>query len=176
MGTLILLQMESSGRSQPGNYPTGRHSRFQAVTKSQNEWERLKLELLDQPDANTSARTIDQFVFLFGSNTNLNNTFYFDNFDSYAEATPVPTIDGNKDGALIIYPNPTEDFLILKNIDLLKGHVLMYDLFGKVVTPNPINITSSNQLINISHLTTGIYFLKFTQGINDHQVVRLIKS
>ncbi|MDH3652092.1 MAG: glycoside hydrolase family 16 protein, partial [Saprospiraceae bacterium] len=95
VGTTILMQLENDTRSQPQNFPSGRHSRFEARTSIQGAWERLHLTLLDQPDPNTPNTAIDQIVFLFASNTSSSNTFYFDNFDSYAPAKVVPTREQN---------------------------------------------------------------------------------
>jgi len=132
--------------------------------------------LLDQPDINTSSKSIDQFVLLFGSNTNLGSTFYFDNFDSYAPATSVPSNEREEDDAFLIYPNPTRDYIILKKNHPTKGDVMMYDIYGKVVTPYPISISESNQLINISHLAAGIYFLKFNQKNKHQKILRFTKT
>jgi len=58
-GTLILLQLESSATATASNYPTGRHSRYEAFTSVQNQWERLEFRLLDQPDPSTPDTDVD---------------------------------------------------------------------------------------------------------------------
>ncbi len=89
-GTEILFQGENNKIATSSNYPTGRHSRFSALTTKQNEWERLELEFQNQPDNSTKAEEVNQFLFLFAPNTNSSSTFYFDNFDVYAiEASSV---------------------------------------------------------------------------------------
>ncbi|MDF1699357.1 MAG: family 16 glycosylhydrolase [Saprospiraceae bacterium] len=89
-GTEILFQSENNKVANGGNYPTGRHSRFSALTTKQNEWERLELEFQNQPDNSVNSEDVNQYLFLFAPNSNTNYTFYMDNFDIY-----VPDESGN---------------------------------------------------------------------------------
>ncbi len=84
-GTAILLQLENSSLSMPDNFPTGRHSRYEAITSKENEWEKLQFTFIDQPDAGVPDTNIDQLIFLFASNTQTDNTFYFDNLEVFSE-------------------------------------------------------------------------------------------
>ena len=91
VGTQIILQLENSSQTTAINYPAGRHSRYQAFTTAQNQWERLELEFLDKPDGtNTSDTSIDNIVILFASNTTTGDVYYFDNLDSYIIDNSVP--------------------------------------------------------------------------------------
>ncbi len=85
-GTTVLLQLEDSGQATPSNYPTGRHSRFQAETTVQNGWQRLELPFLDQPDPSTAGTSVDTMIFLFAPNSTNGDTYIYDNFDSYSVA------------------------------------------------------------------------------------------
>ena len=177
IGTLIILQLENSSRSQPTNYPTGRNSRFQANTTKQNGWERLKFEFLDQPDQFTAPTTIDNIIFLFGSNTNLSNTFYFDNFDSYAPQQTVPVNDHDGRGVIRIYPNPSTDFLRLEN-DAQEhlAEVVLYNLYGQLEKHVRFDQINQRTSIDISDLASGIYFVRIEEKDGDYQVIRFIKS
>ncbi|NND32943.1 MAG: family 16 glycosylhydrolase [Saprospiraceae bacterium] len=160
VGTLILLQLENSGRSQPGNYPVGRNSRFEAKTTKQGEWERLQLVFLDQPDVNTNNATIDQAILLFGSNTNLGSTFYFDNFDIHAPAETVGSRSPiNK--PLHIYPNPTSDFIFLDG-DLLPSiqSLSLINTNGQeVYSLKNRNVKKAISRLELAHLDQGLYLI-----------------
>lgn len=86
VGTEILIQLETPVAT-PTNYPSGRHSRYSATTKTTGTWERLVFRLLDTPDASAGDTSVDQMVILFASNTFTADTYYFDNLDSYQAET-----------------------------------------------------------------------------------------
>jgi beta-glucanase (GH16 family) len=78
VGSLVTWQAESSA-SVPSNYPTGRHSVYQAVVKQTNTWHTLIFSYQNAPDASTADNEVNRFVFLFEPNSNSGNTYYFDN-------------------------------------------------------------------------------------------------
>lgn len=83
IGSTVLLQLEDSSAASPSNYPTGRHSRYQAVTTAQNTWERLELPLLDQPDPATGDNNVDTMILLLEPNTFTDDVYVLDNLDGY---------------------------------------------------------------------------------------------
>lgn len=83
IGSEILLQLEDSGSATSTNFPTGRHSRYQAFTTVRDQWERLTFTFLDPPDPSTPDAGIDDIVLLFAPNSFTGDVYYFDNFDSY---------------------------------------------------------------------------------------------
>lgn len=90
VGSTFLLQLEDSSTATASNYPTGRHSRYQVTTSVQNQWERLEVDFLDTPDPGTGDGNVDNVVVLFAPNTFTGDTYYFDNFDSYATGVTGP--------------------------------------------------------------------------------------
>jgi beta-glucanase (GH16 family) len=91
VGSELLLQLEDSSLATPTNYPTGRHSRYQVFTSTQNQWERIEFPLLDRPDPSTSDGAVDTIVLLFAPNTFTGDVYYYDNLDSYlAGGVPPP--------------------------------------------------------------------------------------
>ncbi len=58
---------------------------------------------------------------------------------------------------LVIYPNPADQYLLLKNIPNVEVRVNVYSLDGSLVKSESIN---SNEQIDISNLSTGFYILK----------------
>ncbi|MCD0470560.1 family 16 glycosylhydrolase [Flavobacterium sp. JAS] len=78
VGSVISWQGESSA-SIPSNYPTGRHSIYQAVVKQTNTWHTLVFTYASSPDASTLESEVNRFVFLLEPGTSSGNTYYFDN-------------------------------------------------------------------------------------------------
>lgn len=79
VGTKISMQLENSLVTTATNFPSGRHSGYKATTTVQNKWETIEFEFEKVIDANTSALSINNVVFLFESNSNTGTTYYFDN-------------------------------------------------------------------------------------------------
>jgi hypothetical protein len=75
--------------------------------------------------------------------------------------TGTSNIKENKNANLFVYPNPTTGELRIENGELRIGNVEIYDVYGRKVS----NLIShiSNQKIDISHLESGIYFLKINE-------------
>lgn len=162
LGTEVLFQAENAARSQQ-NYPTGRHSRFQAFTTKQNEWERLELAYLDRPDGGTASTAIDQYVLLFKPNTFTNHTYHFDNLDAYA-----PVVSGVKE-ALIdaervfqLSPNPAVENLWLENVGeeaILQSVLLSLD--GKILQSSSVLVLPQQKMEwKVQGLATGVYIIQ----------------
>lgn len=90
VGTEILIQLEDGNTTTGANYPTGRHSRYQAFTGVQNAWERIEVGYLDRPDTGTSDSSINNLVVLVAPNSTTGDTWYVDNLDSYVAGSPPP--------------------------------------------------------------------------------------
>ena len=168
IGTTILLQLENKNTAQSSNYPTGRHSRYTAITTKQNEWERLSFVFTDKPDGSVSNSSINQLILLFAPNTNTGSTYYFDNFEIYAKNV-LSTADIEKEYEIKMSPNPAKDALTLtvskdKTIDSIE----ILDATGKSYFIQK-NIFKSESNINIQSLNAGIYYLNI--GFKDSRKV-----
>ncbi len=82
VGTEIILQLETDNAT-ASNFPAGRHSRYGATIKENNNWQRLEFNLLDRPDASAADTGITSMILLFNSNSYTGDTYYYDNLDSY---------------------------------------------------------------------------------------------
>ncbi len=129
-GTLILLQLENSATATSSNYPTGRHSRYQAFTSVQNQWQRLTFTLLDRPDGGVPNNAVNRLVFLYASNSFTGNTYHWDNFDSYAVAganqPPTVSITAPTDGTTY---NSLQTITINANASDSDGSVSQVEFF-----------------------------------------------
>ena len=95
----------------------------------------------------------------------------FDLDDLIKGSTTVSTSDpldiGNH---VVVYPNPTLDKLYIKGVDDIRN-IEIYDDQGRIL---PIN-SSTNDMIDLEHYPTGVYFVKITT--NDSQkILKVIKK
>jgi len=75
------------------------------------------------------------------------------------EEVGIKTITNNE---IRIYPNPTTGELTIDNGQLTINNVKVFDIYGRnVLSHHPIT-TSSHHLINISHLSAGLYFVRIS--------------
>ena len=88
--------------------------------------------------------------------------------------------------SIIVYPNPTTGQLTMNNEQLIMNNVEIYNVMGQMVytSPNPSKRGElspfeggrgmSEIVIDISHLTNGIYFMKITtdKGMSIKKIVK----
>jgi glycosidase len=80
-------------------------------------------------------------------------------YSSYSQAIDYSTgIEDVVDEELIVYPNPVIDLLHLDNLKQVK-RINLYSLTGKIILYK--NNPDSNEIINLSHLSQGIYLIVF---------------
>jgi len=70
------------------------------------------------------------------------------------------SIDDIPENQLQIYPNPTTGKLSVVSVQLSVESIEIFDVYGRNVASHHFIISSSNHLINISHLSAGVYFVK----------------
>jgi len=76
---------------------------------------------------------------------------------------------------ITLVPNPTTGELTIKNYELRIKSVEIFDIYGRKLSFHHLITSSSNHLINISHLAEGIYFVKVItdDGIVVKKIVKL---
>ncbi|MCB0760035.1 MAG: T9SS type A sorting domain-containing protein [Flavobacteriales bacterium] len=77
-GITVQITLEDNNIAGPTNYPSGRHSEYQATTSVANEWETLTFELTNQPDLSITNTQTNQLVLLFDPGSLTNTVFLFD--------------------------------------------------------------------------------------------------
>ena len=80
------------------------------------------------------------------------------------------------DNNFFVYPNPAKtliNFINPKNIDL--DRITILDISGKKVYEDKENLSETNKIIDVSGLTSGIYFIKFDSQ-NNSFVRKFIKE
>jgi len=75
---------------------------------------------------------------------------------------------------ITLHPNPTTGELRIENGELRIKSVEVFDVYGRKLLSNHLITSSSNQKIDISHLNSGIYFVKITteQGVIVEKIIK----
>lgn len=132
---------------------------------------------------NLKSSSIDQvnsysFTHLYPSNglnfyrikaRNINNTF------TYSKIKIVSFFDIKN--SISIYPNPSNNHInILVNNNISENKIEITDLTGKIIFVKFCNNnTETNEIIDISKLNKGVYFIK-VENIEQTQIIKLIKE
>lgn len=74
---------------------------------------------------------------------------------------------------MMLYPNPIQDKFFLTIDEHTKGKIILYNQLGQSVLTK--NISETNNSVDISHLTSGIYFYDFSSN-NGKLQGKLIKK
>lgn len=94
--------------------------------------------------------------------------FGFDESANFSESCAVGVSSANKRNSLVIYPNPTTSFINVWTDENIQ--ISVFNQVGKIVESQKLN--RGNNRIELSHLTSGVYFLRNENG----QVWRIIKE
>jgi hypothetical protein len=89
--------------------------------------------------------------------SNVTNNLYDQNF----AANTVGISDETNNSSISVYPNPTTGQLTIKSEQLTMNNVDIYDVFGKILQSEIVNL-QSEIVIDISHLSVGIYFVRIS--------------
>jgi len=74
-----------------------------------------------------------------------------------------------------IYPNPANNELRITNYELRDEIIEIYDVYGRKLLSNHLISSSSHHLINISSLSSGVYFIRLSNE-QGSSVQRFIKE
>ena len=72
---------------------------------------------------------------------------------------------------LKLFPNPVQNELILYNDNALELNIDIFNLMGSCVLSQTIN--PSHNIIDLSHLYPGIYFIKLREELRVYSVVKI---
>lgn len=169
IGTPVFIQLENSATATSSNFPTGRHSRYVAITSKQNQWERLEFDLDAVLDPSVSSNSVDRLLILYHSDSFTGATYYMDNLDSYNVGTvtsarlvvnSTDTSEKTKNGEMDfeIYPNPAFDKITIHNNSTEK--IMSISLVSDLGVVKPILPNSLYSEVGLSGLGKGVYFIK----------------
>lgn len=74
---------------------------------------------------------------------------------------------------IVCYPNPTTDFIRLKNVKQSTGEsrILIYDLYGRLMMNRILN---SEEAINVKSFPSGTYIGKVVNSQSESSVFRFV--
>jgi len=68
---------------------------------------------------------------------------------------------------IIVYPNPTDQYLNIKlpsNINSNETNIKLYDINGRLIKNNQVEINDNRIIINVNSLSNGVYLLHLVNG------------
>ena len=89
---------------------------------------------------------------------------------------PISASQKSDDGALVAYPNPTRDFIVVKakNPSLKVVSVTFYSIIGTQVSETIVNNNSAE--IRLDRLKPGKYLMKYVLSDNTQKVTQIVKQ
>lgn len=103
-------------------------------------------------------------------NQNIYRTTYYYPYVVKLASTATGTAEKNSAPAISVVPDPARDFITLTPGKTVRGNVGILDICGRVVL-RPGN----DPRIDVSSLSSGIYFVKFSQKDGGEGTVRFVK-
>lgn len=93
---------------------------------------------------------------------------------SYRE--PVSASQKSDDGVLVAFPNPAQDFLVVKSKDssVKIKSIAVYSILGMQVASYTVNANTKE--INVEKLKPGKYLLRYVMSDNTQRVTQIIKK
>ena len=80
----------------------------------------------------------------------------------------------NYENKFSVYPNPVKDELTITT-EVRVEEIAIYDVYGRQAMCQQVNETTSQQVVNVTGLNSGIYFVKITT--EDGEIVkRFVKN
>lgn len=88
--------------------------------------------------------------------------YYFDDISLVADTINYISLD-EMQYKIAIYPNPTNDKIIIESENTLEANIIIHNLLGQPVYQK--NILGKNNAINLSTFTKGLYLIQVRQGV-----------
>jgi beta-glucanase (GH16 family) len=149
-GTAITIGLDASSLATADNYPTGRHSNYQAITRMQNAWHTVYFSFAAAPDPGTPDNLIDHISFLFDPGHLTGNTYYFDNV-----RTLNVVVDQQPLASIVVSPTTAT-----ANV----GGTVQFTAQGKDASGNTVNITPTWSVTGGGTITSAGLFTASTAG------------
>lgn len=89
---------------------------------------------------------------------------------------PISASQKSDDGALVAYPNPTRDYIVVKakNSALKVKSVSFYSIIG--VQVSEIFVNSNSAEIRLDKLKPGKYLMRYTLSDNTQKITQIVKQ
>ncbi|MGI4872329.1 MAG: T9SS type A sorting domain-containing protein [Janthinobacterium lividum] len=168
-GITFQLTLQDSTTAGATNYPTGRHSEYQATTTATNAWETLAFTFTNRPSAAVANTSVNEIVLLIAPNTTVARKFYIDDWTGPHKTTYLATRTATDVAVLApVYPNPASGVAYLP-VQLRKASAVslqLYDALGRgVATPLASQTHAAGTFtvaVPTATLAPGFYTLRLT--------------
>lgn len=78
--------------------------------------------------------------------------------------------------SIVIYPNPSTGIYTITSNNFQLEKIEVYDVTGKIIsTENNLHVTNNNSVLNLTHLSSGLYFVRITAN-NQTTIKKIIKK
>ena len=81
VGKQVLIQLENNSTATPSNYPTGRHSKYEAFIEHANGWQTLRFRMADRIDGTTADTEVSTVIILIDPDSFNGDTYILDNIN-----------------------------------------------------------------------------------------------
>lgn len=81
IGKQVLIQLENNNTATPSNYPTGRHSKYEAFIEHANGWQTLRFRMADRIDAGTGDNQVTSIIILIDPDAFSGDSYILDNIN-----------------------------------------------------------------------------------------------
>jgi len=95
---------------------------------------------------------------------------YFDDKIAWYENSPSLEVPENKLATFSVYPNPTSAYLTVLSIETIT-QIEIFNQFGQLVLSN-----SEQNTINISRVSSGVYFMKIKDENGNFGNLKVVKK
>jgi endonuclease/exonuclease/phosphatase family metal-dependent hydrolase len=102
----------------------------------------------------SATQTIPNYYYTTSNHYPVSVTFRITEQLNIADERQIPSV--------WVYPNPTTGELTITNYELGITSVEVFDIYGRNLLSNHLITSSSHHHINISHFSTGMYFIKIS--------------
>ena len=103
------------------------------------------------------------------SDTDCGDRYFSQFFTTGIEIGEEAFLSENSAQSIMIYPNPVTDQMTISRASTLSTTARIYSVFGELVKELPISSTQNT--VSISNLSTGVYFLNL-----DQQQIKFVKQ
>ena len=144
--------------------------KFREWNNTSNSWK----ETINEQYVNIYNPNNNLIGIITSSYDNLTQTFIESNIDDFFYSLHDIILKNNAtpSNELKVYPNPTNDLLIIENLSS-PTQIGLTDLTGKLIFKQEIN--SEKTTINLNHVNSGIYLLQFKSNHNSYSI-KVVKN
>lgn len=123
-------------------------------TPLNSQWDSITIDL-------TAFAGTPMIRFAFENNCDFGNVMYIDNVHFYDKGFPTGITDNEK-SSFDLYPNPTNGFVTIRMAPSDYSEIQIFNIIGQQFYDFDITQNSGNQMLDLSNLPEGVYFISIS--------------